>query len=367
MMEKADGYRTKGIYIHVPFCISKCPYCDFYSMPADEETKDAYTFKVIRELQKNNVTADTVYFGGGTPSLLGGKRIASILENVVLAKGAEVTLEANPGDDLHEVFSTFAKAGGNRVSMGLQAADEVSLKALGRRHSVQQAENAVKTAKQVGISNISLDLMLGIPGQTKDLVKNGVYFCSKLGVPHVSFYMLKLEPNTPFGKHPPQVPGDDETAELYLYACELLEADGYAQYEISNFAKPGMESRHNQKYWNCDEVLAIGPGASGYEGQIRYTYPRNLQMFLDGTIRKQTDADDEIRAGSKEEYAMLQMRQSHGICEETFRMRFGISIPTVWRERAARLPKNLIVSDAQGIRLTREGFLVSNQILSSIL
>ncbi len=366
-MKKADGYRTKGIYIHVPFCVSKCPYCDFYSMPADEETKDAYVRRVIQELEKQDITADTVYFGGGTPSLLGGKRISEILQAVSLAKEAEVTLEANPGDDLREVFSSFAKAGGNRVSMGLQAADEPSLKALGRRHTVRQAREAVMAARQAGITNISLDLMLGIPCQTKELVKNGVDFCSSLDVPHVSFYMLKLEPNTPFGKHPPQVPDDDETAELYLYACGLLEDRGYEQYEISNFAKPGMESRHNRKYWNCDEVLAIGPGASGYEDNIRYAYPRDLGAFLGGTLEKREDTDELIRPGSEEEYAMLQLRQTHGLVEREFIQHFGKPIPEEWRRAAGRLPDTLVLSDDRGIRLTRDGFLVSNQILTEIL
>lgn len=366
-----------GLYIHVPFCVQKCPYCDFYSAPPrDEAALDAYTAGVLAALEswgeRLQVTADTLYFGGGTPSLLGGRRLAAIVDaarrHFRLFDGGEpeVTLEANPADDLGETLAAFAAAGGNRLSLGMQSAVPAELAALGRRHTPADVERTVADARRAGIRNISLDLMLGIPRQTTASVRRSVECMTALGATHASAYLLKLEPGTPFGLHPPVVPDEDATVELYMTAMEGLEAAGYRQYEISNAARPGSESRHNLKYWNSDPYLGIGPAASSCLGCKRFHYPRDTAAFLAG-VAPEEESDEEIPTGSAEEYALLRLRLTEGLTETGFAARFGAAIPTEWRRRAAALPPALVTADEQGIRLTRQGLLVSNTLIGHIL
>ena len=361
-----------GLYIHVPFCVSKCPYCDFYSMTADEETMERYTEAVLRQLRRyeGRFTADTLYFGGGTPSLLGGNRVSAILREATRLFGlqnAEITMEANPADDLAETFGAFAAAGGNRVSLGLQAADDAALRRLGRRHTAAQVEKAVSAARNAGIDNFSLDLMLGLEAQTPTAVRHSVSACADMGATHVSAYLLKIEENTPFARQHLDLPDEEATAELYETACDALETHGYAQYEISNFAKDGRKSRHNLKYWNCDPTVGIGPAAHSFFGGRRLSMPRDLAAFLQGRQPSPEPADPDIGDNTLTEYAMLRLRLTEGLTEAGCRERFGAGIPAEWRQRAARLPQDKIVCDDAGLRLTRQGFLLSNALLASIL
>ncbi len=373
-----------GVYVHVPFCAGKCPYCDFYSLAADEPTKDAYVAAVLRDVlpYAGQVRADTLYFGGGTPSLLGGERVARLTSALKTAfsipDDGEITMEANPGDDLAEVLSAFRRAGGNRVSLGVQATDDAMLTALGRRHTVAQAENAVKTAHECGFTNVSVDVMLGVPGQTAAAVTETAETVAAWGVTHLSAYLLKIEPGTPFAKHTPVLPDEDETADLYLAAVKSFAAKGFLQYEISNFAKPGFESRHNLKYWNAAEYLGFGPAAHSYFGGKRTCFARDLQGFLAGTLSPQAEengvedgrenrADTAFSAGSAEEYALLRLRLCDGLSEAAFQQKFGTPIPAQWRARAAAFPQNLVTADEAGIRFSAEGFLVSNTLLAGIL
>lgn len=380
-----------GLYIHVPFCMQKCPYCDFYSLPCSaqwEATADAYTDAVIRDLvrwsDRLNVSADTLYFGGGTPSLLGGMRIARIVETAAhrfrLGSGgeAEITLEANPGDDLGPVMRAFSDAGGNRVSLGMQSACDEELRLLGRRHTALQTELAVQAAQAAGIDNLSLDLMLGIPGQTETSLARSIAACKRLGAVHVSAYLLKIEDGTPYAaqRETLGLPDEDTAAAVYLIACDLLEKSGYRQYEISNFARPGRESRHNSKYWDGLPYLGIGPSAHSFLGGRRFYAPRDLGRFLTGAtpIDEEAEEDGGIAADSPEEALMLRLRLTEGLRETDFRRRFGEAIPAVWRERAGALAAQsgqdgptLLICDDVGIRLTREGFLVSNSIIARIL
>lgn len=335
---------------------------------------DAYTKAVCRELEKRKgqFVADTLYFGGGTPSLLGPKRIYEIVSKARMwfdmPSDAECTLEANPAEDLEEVFSAFAQAGGNRLSMGLQVADDVLLKKLGRRHSVNQVCKAVEDAKKNHISRISLDLMLGIEGQTMEHVKRGIELCDALGTEHVSSYMLKIEPGTPFALHTPKLPTEEETVDLYLFTCDELSKHGYEQYEISNFAKNGAVSRHNMKYWNCDFVVGIGPAAHSFWNGNRTYYERDVKRFIEGTLEEKQDmSETKVKDGSMEEYAMLRLRLVDGLREDLFYDRFGEHLPQSWRDRAKTIPSSLLKMDEEGICLTRDGFLVSNAILSRIL
>ena len=249
-----------GFYFHVPFCRGKCPYCDFYSLDGTPEGMDAYVNAVLavlgpwREKLRGREIA-TVYFGGGTPSLLGAERLARLLRGVKdcfsLAPGAEVTLEANPTQVDRAFFQGVREAGFDRLSMGLQSANEEELRLLGRAHSPRQAARAVEDARAAGFSNISLDLMLGLPGGAREKLGRSIGFAAALGVEHISSYILKVEPGTPFARQGVEVPDDDSTAEQYLFAVEELAKRGYGQYEISNFAKPGRESRHNLLCWRA--------------------------------------------------------------------------------------------------------------------
>ena len=377
-----------GLYIHVPFCVAKCPYCDFYSLPsagsrpADGERLDAYTAALLRSLEGwaarlPGARADTLYFGGGTPSLLGGERLARILgaaRRLFGLDGAEITLEANPADGLGETFRAFAAAGGNRVSLGMQSALPGELRSLGRRHMPADVEAAVRDARAAGIRNLSLDLMLGLERQGEAAVRASVGEAARLGAEHVSAYLLKIEEGTPYAARRDSLclPDDDRTADLYLLACEELEARGYRQYEISNFARPGCASRHNLKYWNLDPYLGIGPSAHSYLGGRRLAYPRDLAGFLAGegpeAERGPADeADGSIAEGGEEEYLLLRLRLADGVEEAAFRQKFGRPIPAAYRKRAAALPPHLVTVDGRGIRLTRQGFLLSNPLTVRIL
>jgi len=364
-----------GLYIHVPFCKSKCPYCDFYSLTGQsDEVLDRYAEALERDMrawgQRLNVGADTVYFGGGTPSLLGGKRLARLLESAnrafPFAADTEITMEANPADDLFDTFSAFRAVGGNRVSLGMQSANDRDLQGIGRRHRIDETARAVESARKAGIDNLSLDLMLALSNQTTDDIDRSVHTCAALGADHVSAYLLKIEPNTPFGACAPNgLPDEDQAADLYLYAVDALATKGYKQYEISNFAKGGKYSRHNLKYWDGADYLGLGAAAHSKIGGKRFAYPRNVQAVIAGC--DPTEQDSEPATDSAEEYAMLRLRLTAGITETAFRERFGTPIPTVWRERAKHIPAHLCVADENGIRLTAQGFLLSNMIIGRLL
>ncbi len=364
-----------GLYIHVPFCASKCPYCDFYSLakPSAEQL-DAYVARVCASLREwarrlPDTTADTLYFGGGTPSLLGGCRLAKIVDcarGLFGLDGAEITLEANPADDLRDTLAAFAAAGGNRLSLGMQSACAKELSVLGRRHMPSDVARTVADAYACGVDNLSLDVMLGVSGQTEHSARQSVRVAAELGASHVSAYLLKIEPNTPYGQCAPPLPDEDTTADLYLAAMDELDSRGYRQYEISNAAQVGRESRHNLKYWRSEPYLGIGPAASSYLDERRFAYPRDLAGFMQGNTPIDEPCDS-IAVGSPEEYALLRLRLAEGLSTADYITRFGDAIPNEWRERAEQLPSNLVIQDAMGIRLTREGFLLSNTLITHIL
>ena len=265
-----------GVYIHVPFCAAKCPYCNFYSVKAEESLMDAYTEQICRALaasaERWQRRADTLYFGGGTPILLGARRIERIVSTARRHFGlqnAEITLEANPASTLEETLRDLFAAGVNRLSFGMQSADEEELRILGRRHTAKEAALAVAHAQAAGFSNISLDLMLGIPQQTAQSVEKSIGFCAETGITHISAYLLKIEEGTPFDRNgvAARCPDPDEQAERYLQAVEALARHGFCQYEISNFAKPGFHSRHNCKYLAGRGISGSRPGGPQPDGR----------------------------------------------------------------------------------------------------
>ncbi|MBQ6569185.1 MAG: radical SAM family heme chaperone HemW, partial [Clostridia bacterium] len=234
-----------GAYIHIPFCDGKCPYCDFYSLKAGDRLKDRYTSALLSEIEKySGETCDTIYIGGGTPLQLGEERLAKVLEKAVKTFGTpkEFTVEVNPAPNISKSFEALARCGVNRISMGMQSAVPEELSALGRRHSPDDVLRAVDGAHKCGIENISLDIMVGIPLQTAESLEYSADFAAKAGAAHISAYMLKIEPGTPFfDKKETLGAADDElSSELYLNLCESMAQKGYNQYEISNFAKNGF-------------------------------------------------------------------------------------------------------------------------------
>jgi len=378
-VREVSGVEPIGLYIHIPFCVSKCPYCDFHSAvlgsPLQAQAAlDAYADGLLRALNlwasRLPATADTLYFGGGTPSLMGGERLARVIaeaQRLFGLKDAEITLEANPADDLADTLSAFAAAGGNRLSLGMQSAVPAELRLLGRRHTPADVARTVADARRAGIDNISLDVMLGIGGQTAATACHSVDVAAELGATHLSAYLLKLEPGTPYGVRPPaDLPSEDETVELYHAAFARMEHHGYRQYEISNAALPGRESRHNLKYWDSRPYLGIGPAASSCVGGKRFTYPRDTAAFIAGGEPTE-DPWAGAAVGSAEEYALLRLRLTAGLTAAAFSARFGGPLPTEWVERAAALPPSLVITDGEGIRLTREGFLLSNAVISRIV
>ncbi len=364
-----------GLYLHVPFCLSKCPYCDFYSMPVPtDERLDAYTARLCAAMDEwaarlEDFAADTLYFGGGTPALLGGERLATLIaharERFGLAQ-AEITLEANPADTLRDTLAAFAAAGGNRLSLGMQSAVAAELATLGRRHTPADVERTVADARRAGIENISLDMMLGIAGQTAGSVRQSAAVAAALGATHVSAYLLKIEPNTPYGLCPPPLPDEDETADLYMAAFAALDTHGYRQYEISNAALDGRESRHNLKYWRGEPYLGIGPAASSCVGGRRFAYPRDVDAFLRGNMPVE-EPSGAIAVDSPSEYALLRLRLTEGLSASAYTARFGEPLPAAWVAAARRLPPALVCVDEAGIRLTREGFLLSNALIARIV
>lgn len=361
-----------GLYIHVPFCAAKCPYCNFYSMRGEQAEQTAYTQQVKAVLREQGSLlhrqANTLYFGGGTPALLGAERLSELVgtaKDVFGLADAEITVEVNPTEYKPDFFEKLVEAGVNRISFGLQSADDQELKALGRRHTAEQAAQAVQDARSAGIHNISLDLMLAVPGQTQESVRRSVAFCAELGIPHISAYLLKVEPGTAYyaRRDTLVLPNEDETAELYLLACKELEQAGFAQYEISNFAKPGLESRHNLKYWNAEEYWGVGPSAHSFLNGKRFYYPDDLQAFLN-----QPEPVQEDEGGSLEEYALLRLRLRGGLRHSDCIKRFGSPIPPNYVRRAAKFNgSGLLLCDDEGIRLLPEGFLVSNLLSAEIL
>ncbi len=365
-----------GLYLHIPFCKSKCPYCDFYSFSGKDTEKDNYT-RVLKDRISSSVStlqsdsackADTLYIGGGTPSVLGAKNLASLVNacnSGFLTDNAEITVECNPHGLDEEFFKILHDCGVNRISMGLQSAVDSERRILGRLSDRKQVENAVKTAQKVGFENITLDVMLGIPNQTEKSLTETLDFCVSLGVPHISAYILKLEENTHFYKnqHKYNFPDDDLTADLYLQMCETLESNGIMQYEISNFSKKGFESKHNLKYWHCEEYLGLGPSAHSFLNGKRFYYDRDFNAFMNGNY----PIDDGL-GGDFTEYAMLNLRLVEGLNENKVFERFGHSIPKeIYDISKIFIDNGYMITTENGLALTRKGFLMSNTILSEIL
>ena len=366
-----------GIYIHIPFCGQKCPYCDFFSV-CSLKSADEFTAAVLRDMERyrdENITADSLYLGGGTPTELGEERLVQIInrakEIFSVSPSAEITVETNPKhrseQETLSLLCALKNAGVNRLSVGMQSAADGELEQLGRAHKRADVIHTVKAARVAKIDNISLDIMLGIPRQTEESLRETVGFAQSLSVTHISAYILKIEPKTVFDRlfsaGRLSIPDEDQTARLYLKAAELLEQSGFKQYEISNFSRPGFEGRHNLKYWHDEQYLGFGPSAHSFYKGKRFFYPRSITKYSDG-LPPVPDGE----GGDLEEYLMLGLRLCEGVEFEKIRQRFSGDLPEKTLRTAKELARHglMTVSD-RGMALTRQGFLLSNEIISRLI
>lgn len=350
----------RGLYIHVPFCVRKCPYCDFYSV-TKTELADDYTAAVVRNIKAQNIKADTVYFGGGTPSLLSAKQIYSMLSAAEIAHGSEITMECNPNSVDEKYLADIFSAGVNRISFGVQSLSDKELSALGRLHDAETAVNAINSAYKAGFRNISADLMLATAYQTKETLAETIEKLVKLPICHVSAYMLKIEEGTAYGKSETirsLIPNEDETADMYLEAVQMLEENGFAQYEISNFAHKGCESRHNLRYWRCEEYYGIGPSAHSYVDGVRKACPPSVRRFINSELQEEIVTEE--NGGEYDEKIMLALR----LTQE------GIPLSALPQGKlpiAKQLEKNsLLRFENERLMLTPNGCLVSNGIICAL-
>lgn len=370
-----------GIYIHIPFCVKKCNYCAFLSGPAGPEVRQEYVNHLIKEIRLRSrevPEADTIYFGGGTPSLLTPEQVGDILNEVRRAfritEGAEVTLEANPGTLTEESLAGFRAAGINRLSMGVQSMDDRRLRYLGRIHTAEDVRRDVKLAREAGFHNINLDLIFAIPGTDVSDAMEDLEAIAALEPEHISFYSLQLEEGTSFfrdfeaGKLR-EVP-DETDREMYHRGIQALREKGYRHYEISNFARPGCESRHNSKYWNMAEYVGLGLGASSYTGHRRTVNETDLKAYSETLDRGKLafmEVHENSEADDISEAVFTGLRREEGVrcrdvlgSEAAFWEYFREALP----EARAYEAGGFLEMDDEGLRLTERGIDISNGIMA---
>lgn len=371
-----------GIYVHIPFCKSKCEYCDFYSLGGsrDRRTTDDYLQALADHIRESgklapNYLVDTVYFGGGTPSFFGAENLEKILDEIHrsfrLSPEAEITLEANPDSVTLPALKKLVRAGFNRISIGVQSDDDAMLKKLGRPHNFHQAKQAMTLARQAGFGNISLDLMYGLPNQTLSAWKETVLRIVGMRPEHVSCYGLKVEEGTPLWEYKDManLPNDDVQADMYLAASEILRDYGYEHYEISNFAKKGFASKHNMKYWTGGEYLGFGPTAASDFAGKRFTIVRDLAGYIDGIAKKGAVLSEcesialRERAG---EYIMLRLRTNVGINAEEYERNYLMPFDELGELLKLFREKGYAEFVNDFWRLTERGWLVSNRIIGAL-
>ncbi len=352
-----------GLYIHVPFCVKKCIYCDFYSIPLSQKDdiniKEKYIAAVIKNIRRYAQKYDTVYFGGGTPSLLSASEIYSVLNSADISSYAEISLECNPETISKNKLEDYLNAGINRISFGVQTLDNNELKMLGRIHDSDTAINAINTAYNVGFENISADLMLGLPYQTASTVTSNANTLASLPITHISAYMLKVEDKTPLAYNSKLCSAidDDLSADYYEIVAESLEKKGLKRYEISNFAKSGFECKHNLKYWLCDDYIGIGPSAHSCYNNKRYAVLKDIGKFIASDVQNEYITDE--NPCTDEEKLMLKMRTSVGICKSDFAQKYD----SIIKKASPLIKAGFIENIGDRLALTTKGCLVSNEVI----
>lgn len=371
-----------GLYLHIPFCVRKCLYCDFYSAKPEQGIEKRYVAALIKHLKTVAPTVadrqvDTVYFGGGTPTLLETRDLAALLDCVRahyhLTPDAEISTECNPVTGRDELFHGLAAAGFNRVSVGLQSTDEGELRALGRPHDAAAFFNTFRGLLAAGIHNINVDLMFGIPRQTRESFAATLAAVVAVGPTHVSAYGLRVEAGTPFDamKKTLCLPDDDATADMQLLAAEKLTAAGYEHYEVSNYARPGCACRHNLRYWLGAPYLGFGPGAHSYSGGERYAFSKDTAAYIVAAEAGQTppvcERETVTGKNAQDEYVMLRMRLYEGVNEADFKARFGVPFDKAYGPFDRLIAAGYLCRTAGRTRFTERGMYVSNAILSEWL
>ncbi|HTV03154.1 MAG TPA: radical SAM family heme chaperone HemW [Luteitalea sp.] len=366
-----------GLYIHIPFCSAICHYCNFNRGLMDAAVKDAYVRALVTHLRREaeDIAVDTIYFGGGTPSLLDPADVAAIVDtcaaSFAVAPDVEITMEANPETVDPARLEGFRDAGANRLSFGVQSFDDAELKRLGRLHDADGARRALRAARAAGFDNVSLDLMMWLPGQSVAGWLRTVDALIAMGPDHASLYLLELYPNAPLqelmARQQWSQTADDDAADMYEEGMARLEAAGYAQYEISNVAKAGRESRHNLKYWHDSGWLAFGCGAHGSRDGRRWKHVADTRSYVD-RVEAGADPVAESRVLDAEaqfgEALFMGLRLSEGIDVDTYRVRFGQDVWTRYGVALApAVEAGLLVREMSRIRLTRRGMLLANEVM----
>lgn len=371
------------LYLHMPFCVRKCAYCDFLSFPTDQETQNLYTRRLREDIDAmgkkyGDIPVDTIFIGGGTPSVPDSALIVGIMEHVRkafhVAEGAEISMEANPGTVTREKLTDYRRAGINRLSFGLQSANDRELKLLGRIHTWAEFLESFHLARECGFTNINIDLMSALPGQTRESWKDTLKRVTDLNPEHISAYSLIIEDGTPFGeKYGSEegrklLPDEDSEREMYHETKRFLRDCGYERYEISNYAKPGRACRHNIGYWTGLPYLGLGLGASSYMDGCRFAVNSDMKQYLEEKPGMFTDVEKLTKKDMEEEFFYVGLRMTAGVSLPEFERRFGVSAKDVYpglmemfvEEKAAVFQGNRFV-------LTDYGLDVSNYIMAQFL
>ncbi len=376
---------SMGIYLHIPFCVNKCKYCDFLSFKCDEDTKSKYVDSLIKEIilrsqLHNNRQISTIFIGGGTPSILESKKIYNIINTISkyyhIEKDAEITIECNPGTLNLLKLNDYKYSGINRLSIGLQSANDDELKAIGRIHSYVQFMESYNDAIDAGFSNINIDLMSALPYQTLKSYLETLMKVAKLNPTHISAYSLILEEGTPlysfiYDGHEDLLPDEDTEREMYYKTLETLESFGYHRYEISNYSKPSYECKHNLSYWERKDYLGMGLGASSLIDNIRYKNIDDLHNYIENSSSPSaimTDITELSLKDQMEEYMFLGLRKIEGVSIPLFYELFGTNMLNIYKDVLPKLQNdNLIKIENDYIKLTPIGIDVSNYVLSEFL
>ena len=371
-----------GLYLHIPFCRSKCDYCDFYSLAGQDDRMDDYQRALLQHIAETGPLArkqvvNSVYIGGGTPTWYGEKRLLELLAAVkkrfTLSKDAEITLEANPDSVDAKLLRHLRRAGVNRLSMGMQSSCGGELTSVHRPHTHQQTVEAVKAAREAKIKNLNLDLIYGLPGQTAESWRASVEAALELSPEHLSCYGLTVEEGTPLGERVARgerLPDDDEQAERYLWTVKRLAQAGYEQYEVSNFAKTGFQSRHNLKYWMGRPYIGLGAAAHSDFGGCRYAFVRDLEGYIRGVLEggRLLDEMDQIPQRERgSEYLMLRLRTTHGIEEWEYRREYYMNFDPIGARLADYEQRGWAERTGRRWHFTPEGFLLSTRLIGELL
>ncbi|MFZ5642231.1 MAG: radical SAM family heme chaperone HemW [Bacillota bacterium] len=375
-----------GLYIHVPFCLKKCSYCDFFSLPVERDIVSCYMDSLFREMKihtdrpgGNEKNVDSVYLGGGTPTCLSAENLAAIIEMVNryfnISPGSEITVEANPGTVDSEKLESLRRSGVNRISIGFQSCQEDLLATLGRVHSYPQAEEAFYTARGAGFENINVDLIFGIPGQTLEHWRSCLENVAGLKPDHISAYSLHLEEGTPLYKRIESESikqcAEDLEADMYCYLIDFLTQIGYVQYEISNFCLPGRACRHNLKYWHNLSYLGLGPSAHSFIGGRRFSNTSDLGLYIErlgwGILPVEWEEEPDLK-NSMSETVFLGLRLTEGLDTMVFEKRFERDIMEVFGDQIESLGRqSLIIKEGNRIRLTKKGMLLGNRVFAEFV